>query len=166
MNKEGILARYKVNKDNGCWEWIGAMSNTGYGIVKHLGKRIGAHRASWIIHFGEINDIKMFVCHKCDNRKCINPDHLFLGTNSDNMRDCYQKGRMVIPEANRFKLGSEPSNKTISNELMKQINEAIENRENKSIKKICEEFNVSYQAVRDSRRKKKRSYYNVNLLLS
>jgi hypothetical protein len=84
----------KVNKNapNGCWEWTG--SNThGYGQIWVNGRLHRANRVSYEIHFGEIPD-GLFVCHKCDNPACINPDHLFLGTNSDNMKDCSLKGRI------------------------------------------------------------------------
>jgi hypothetical protein len=60
------------------------------------GKLKGAHRLSWEIHYGPIPD-GMFVCHRCDNRGCVRPDHLFLGTHSDNMCDAYAKGRIVSP---------------------------------------------------------------------
>jgi len=89
----------QVNQTEVCWLWIGSLkSATGrnqYGMVRFGGKRISAHRASWLLHFGEI-PTGLCVLHKCDNPRCVRPDHLFLGTNSDNQRDCVSKGRHRI----------------------------------------------------------------------
>lgn len=83
----------KIIKDNTseCWEFKIRHTN-GYGQIHHSGKCLLAHRVSWQIHNGEIPE-GMFVCHTCDNPPCVNPDHLFLGTHSDNMIDMYVKGR-------------------------------------------------------------------------
>ena len=92
---EGIIFRFwkKVNirsKDD-CWEWTGALKK-GYGqihngdVVDGSNKMVSVHRLSWIIHFGPIPEDKL-VLHKCDNKRCINPNHLYLGTHSDNIRD-------------------------------------------------------------------------------
>lgn len=77
---------------NGCWEWTRSCDADGYGHLVHQGSLKGAHRHSYELSRGNIPD-GLFVLHECDNRKCINPDHLFLGTNMDNMRDMYAKGR-------------------------------------------------------------------------
>lgn len=76
-----------------CLDWIGSRSEAGYGQVTWgiVGPKL-AHRTSWIIHNGEIPD-DLYVCHKCDRPPCVNPDHLFLGTASDNTKDMYAKGR-------------------------------------------------------------------------
>lgn len=78
--------------NSGCWLWIGACDSVGYGNFRIKNKSWKAHRFSWTIHNGIIPD-GLFVLHKCDVRPCINPNHLFLGTHLDNMRDMHAKGR-------------------------------------------------------------------------
>jgi len=77
-----------------CWEWTGGGSR-GYGQIQDtvLGRLRRAHRVSWEIHCGQI-PAGLFVCHHCDNRKCVRPSHLFLGTASDNLMDASRKGRL------------------------------------------------------------------------
>ena len=82
----------------GCWVWLGSLRGRGYGFF-HLGgksdrKGTGAHRISWALHHGFLPDSSVDVCHHCDNPLCVNPGHLFLGTRSDNMKDCGAKGRI------------------------------------------------------------------------
>lgn len=84
-----------VKKTVSCWIWTSTKLPTGYGTIKADRSRenLYAHRVSWKLHFGPIPD-GLFVLHKCDNTSCIRPDHLFLGNNADNMRDCSNKGRL------------------------------------------------------------------------
>lgn len=86
--------------DNGCWNWLRAMYPNGYGIVSFNGKTCGAHRVAWTVARGPIPG-GLCVLHRCDNRRCVNPDHLWLGTKGDNARDMAAKGRQwfqVHPE--------------------------------------------------------------------
>jgi hypothetical protein len=82
----------KVEKTDSCWLWVGKKMIDGYGNMWVEGKQIPAHRLSWLLHNGSIKE-GLKVCHKCDVRHCVNPQHLFLGTQMDNMRDMIEKGR-------------------------------------------------------------------------
>lgn len=86
----------KVDKTEECWNWTAATRNSGYGCIKVNGKVQDSHRLSWSLVNGDIQN-GLFVLHRCDNRLCVRPDHLFLGTQKDNMRDATSKGRMSVP---------------------------------------------------------------------
>ena len=86
-----IVSDIKFCEGTPCWEWQGATKMKA-GAIGINGKVYNAHRISWIIHNGNIPK-KLFVLHKCDNRPCVNPNHLFLGTQKDNVIDMVNKGR-------------------------------------------------------------------------
>lgn len=98
MNQQERIKRNTSIDGNGCWNWILTKDKVGYGRLKvSLGSReewrsSSAHRYSYELFIGEIPH-GMNVLHKCDNRACCNPEHLFIGTQQDNMHDMHSKGR-------------------------------------------------------------------------
>lgn len=86
--------KVKFDPVTGCHVWNGSISTQGYGRFAWAGKARQAHRMAWIFYNGEIPD-GLCILHRCDNRRCVNPDHLFLGTYLDNVRDMLAKGRHV-----------------------------------------------------------------------
>lgn len=98
---------YTSKDESGCWLWTGTKNAGGYGMMSHQGRQSVSSRVSWELHHGEIPK-GMFVCHTCDVRHCVNPDHLWLGNNQDNMTDMSEKQRNHRGEAHfRAKLTSE-----------------------------------------------------------
>lgn len=94
VDEHGIPEHFweKVNKTETCWVFIGCCDKHGYGRYRNKNVNYKAHRFVWIRIRGPIKE-KLQVLHKCDNPPCVNPDHLFLGTQRDNMLDCVAKGR-------------------------------------------------------------------------
>ncbi len=116
-----------IKSKDECWEYKRAIHKNGYVYlsIRHQpivqgdkkGNRVEyLHRISWWLHYGKIPK-GLLVCHKCDNRKCANPCHLFLGTSSDNIKDAYNKGRIKIPDCRGEKCGTS----ILKNEQIKKI---------------------------------------------
>ena len=95
--KKNLLTRFwkKVNikKPEDCWLWKNCKNKAGYGGFQNSNKSVNAHRFAWFLAHGKITK-NLYVCHICDVKSCVNPAHLFLGTQKDNIRDSMKKGRL------------------------------------------------------------------------
>ena len=130
---ENVLKKIKSGEKTECWLWQAGKDKDGYGV---FGKSLKAHRVYYEIMFGEI-PFGMKVCHKCDNPSCVNPYHLFLGTQNDNIQDMVKKNRQNKgTEVNCAKL----------NEI-KVIYIRMLNELGWTQIKIAKEFNVSFQLI-------------------
>lgn len=108
-------------RSDGCWIWTGTRDKAGYGKINRAGKNYRAHRFFYSFFKGEIPK-GLLVCHSCDVPSCVNPDHLWVGTHSDNQNDAYKKGRKVHP----FK-GMYPSRKDRTRAKNKRYAEKYKN---------------------------------------
>jgi len=96
--KDRLNSNWMPITETGCWIWMGSTMNKGYGVIRDKYKKKLTHRVSYEQNIGEIPE-GLFVCHSCDTPSCINPNHLFLGTQSENMSDAVRKGRMQKGES-------------------------------------------------------------------
>lgn len=97
--EERFWKKVEIGNEDECWNWVGAIDTPKYGAFKYNGKKVNSHRMAWFLTYGEFPEL--LVLHSCDNRKCCNPKHLFLGTHKDNVQDMISKNRV------NYKKGSE-----------------------------------------------------------
>lgn len=134
--KERFERAYKVEA-SGCWIWKQAISRNGYGRIGLNYKNLYAHRVSYELNIGAIPN-KLSVLHKCDNRKCVNPEHLFLGTQKDNIQDMIKKQRGCN--------GEKQGNSKLTAADVKCIRESYwvsSNKRNSNLKELSEKFGIS-----------------------
>jgi hypothetical protein len=133
----------------GCWEWQKGRDKSGYGLFHIAGRVVKTHRLSWMLAHGEIEEGKL-ILHKCDNPKCVNPDHLFIGNHKDNMADCVNKGRNATGELQRRRpdlfRGENSSRAKLKESDVIQIR-AMKHEGKTKIRDIAKMFNVSHPTV-------------------
>lgn len=175
--------KVKMKSQNDCWTWTAGRNGSGYGAFKANGGQHAAHRVSYELSFGKIQE-GLFICHRCDNPVCVNPRHLFVGTHKDNMKDMSTKGRSASGERHISRLhperlargdrhgshlhpervprGERNGNAKMTSEKVRQIREALL-IEGVVQKEIAKQFGVSAHAV--SKLNRNKSWKHVPLTL-
>lgn len=135
--KERFMDKVEVTSPWGCWNWQRPLHKGGYGRFHMFGETYAAHRASFILFVNDgmpIADMEMLVLHSCDNKVCVNPRHLRLGTHADNMKDAVTRGRMRAP------------NKILTDEQVFEIRARYRGRDGEQ-KALAEEFGVGNTTI-------------------
>lgn len=146
--KDHVAAFWKnVDKTGTCWLWTGDLNNHGYGVFYRMmpgSRKIFAHRNSWILHFSEIPSSAK-VLHKCDTPACVNPDHLFLGSQRDNIQDMLNKGRNNT--ANNLK-GEDCKHAKLTEKQVMEIR-----RSEDSLRIVADQYGISKATASNIRRR-------------
>lgn len=100
--EDRFFKHVQKGSEDECWLWLGSKNEGGYGRVMINGKKKGTHRVVWELTFKAVIPAGYFACHHCDNPPCVNPKHIFIGTNKDNMLDAMKKGRLKIQPRKPF----------------------------------------------------------------
>lgn len=139
--RERFDEKYVADPNSGCWLWDAADKGNGYGMMRVDGRGVFAHRLSYELFVGTIAE-GLAVLHRCDVRACVNPEHLFLGTQIDNMQDAKAKGRMVAPPRSR---GEEhPTSKLTADAVLEIRRRASQGERQRD---IAADFGISQSAV-------------------
>lgn len=125
----------KTTNSNGCWEWQGTIEKTGYGHVEYKGKTWKTHRMAWLLTYEKVP--VNCILHACDNRKCVNPNHLREGTHKENSQDMVKRKRSLF--------GEKQNSAKITDEIVKSVRQMLAN--GKTQKEVTEILNLSFNIV-------------------
>lgn len=150
-------SRVQRGNNEDCWLWTGSLGGAGYGQFLLFKRTLLAHRVSYILHSKKIIEFGMYACHKCDKPSCVNPNHIFLGTQKDNMSDCSKKNRTNKSYLTIYFAGENGPNSKLTNQNVIKIRELL----NKGCKQIeiSSLFNISQPNVSDIKRRN--TYKNI-----
>lgn len=139
--QERFDSKYEVVTESGCWIWTAGSDKDGYGTFWKDGTTKRAHRVSYELHKTKIPE-DMLVCHKCDTPSCVNPDHLFVGTNSDNMKDRSIKNR------NRDQKGEKHNMCKLTESEVLELRDLLSNSPYTQ-RVIADKYGISYPHISD-----------------
>ena len=139
-----VYSNHTVNKDTGCWIWNGHTFNSGYGCLKAFGKMKSTHRISYELYYGEIPEGKE-VKHSCDNKLCINPEHLSVGTHQENMAEASDRGLMLSGDRHPSRINGSPNKGA---KLKTSVQVCVMGVYFGSIKRAEDHFNLGSGSVR------------------
>lgn len=142
LNHIKLILDSHVIKSEGCWDWKGSLHHSGYAVTKFNKKQFGAHQASWMFYNNLVDfpeNFNLWILHTCDNKKCTNPDHLYLGTPSNNAQDRENRNRGRVP------FGDNHPCAILNETKVKEIRKMLEN--NATISSIARFFNCSAGAI-------------------
>ena len=147
--KQKLMSNFMITPLN-CWEWQGSIGSHGYGDLRYKQKGYTLHRLSYSLFRGDIPK-NLWVCHQCDNRKCFNPQHLFLGTPRDNCMDMINKGR------NKSCRGDKHPNTKLSDKDVRQIRKLYASG-NFSHRNLAVKYGVNHRLIGRIISKEERKY--------
>ena len=140
----------KVNKASDCWNWQAGKYSFGYGAFYLYGHNVPAHRFAWELAYGQIPE-GLEVCHSCDNPACVRPDHLFLGTQKQNIYDAINKGRLIPGHSNP---GENNGRAILTANQVQEIKDIYSQKGSKysrqiTQRKLARQFNISRRTIAD-----------------
>lgn len=140
--EERLLSKRVIDTATGCWNWTGHVGNHGYGVIRHrFPKKVTTHRLSAHLFLGMDLDSDLCVLHRCDNRICFNPEHLFLGTREMNQKDMAAKGRSAS--------GERSASAKLTVDLVRDIKDLIRSGERDSV--IARKYKMNPESIRQIR---------------